>query len=275
MPSHQCCLHSAVRKNGVKPKVNTQQHTQIVYTDIMDKFERIQLIQGDALQVLRQFKPGTFDAVITDPPYSSGGATISAKQAPTSSKYTGTKTHCPHADFEGDARDQRSWTSWMAEWMGLARAASKTGAPICIFSDWRQLPAATDALQWAGWYWRGTLPWDKVNARPQRGRFRQQAEFVVWGSNGPMPIDRPVPVLPGAFRMAAPAAAHRRHQTEKPVELMRELVKICVPGGRIVDPFAGSGTTLEAAWAEGYEAVGIEMVAAIAAVAQERIAALA
>ena len=75
--------------------------------------------------------------------------------------------------------------------------------------------------------------------------------------------------------MAAPAAAHRRHQTEKPVELMRELVKICVPGGRIVDPFAGSGTTLVAAWAEGYEAVGIEMVAAIAAVAQERIAALA
>ena len=40
--------------------------------------------------------------------------------------------------------------------------------------DWRQLPAASDALQWAGWIWRGTAVWDKGNSRPQKGRFRQQ-----------------------------------------------------------------------------------------------------
>lgn len=32
------------------------------------------IIQGDALQLLPNFVPGTFDAVITDPPYASGGA---------------------------------------------------------------------------------------------------------------------------------------------------------------------------------------------------------
>lgn len=233
-------------------------------------YEGVILIENDSLQVLRQFKPGTFDAVITDPPYSSGGRTLSVKQASTAKKYTGTKAFCPYPDFEGDSRDQRSWTSWMAEWMSLARAVTKPGAPICIFTDWRQLPSATDALQWAGWCWRGTLSWDKINARPQRGRFRQQSEFIIWGSNGPMPIERPVPVLPGAFQ--APAPAKRYHQTEKPVSLMRNVVKICEPGGLILDPFAGSGSTLAAAWLEGYKAIGIEIVPQIAQTARERIA---
>ena len=61
-----------------------------------------------------------------------------------------------------------------------------------MFIDWRQLPAATDALQWAGWIWQGTAVWDKGNSRPQKGRFRQQAEYIVWGSNGDMPISRDV-----------------------------------------------------------------------------------
>lgn len=40
---------------------------------------------------------------------------------------------------------------------------------------------------------------------------------------------------------------------------MRDVVQICEPGGRILDPFAGAGTTVLAAVQEGYEAVGIEM----------------
>lgn len=49
------------------------------------------------------------------------------------------------------------------------------------------------------------------------------------------------------------------HVTEKPLQLMRDVVQICEPGGRILDPFAGAGTTVLAAVQEGYEAVGIEM----------------
>ena len=36
-------------------------------------------------------------------------------------------------------------------------------------------------------------------------------------------------------------------------------MQICEPGGRILDPFSGAGTTVLAAVQEGYEAVGIEM----------------
>jgi site-specific DNA-methyltransferase (adenine-specific) len=50
------------------------------------------------------------------------------------------------------------------------------------------------------------------------------------------------------------------HPTVKPLELMRHLVRLVTPpGGTVLDPFAGSGTTLLAAQAEGFEWIGIEM----------------
>jgi len=45
----------------------------------------------------------------------------------------------------------------------------------------------------------------------------------------------------------------------KPLKLMRYLVRLVTPeGGTVLDPFAGSGTTVEAALLEGFEVIGIE-----------------
>lgn len=50
------------------------------------------------------------------------------------------------------------------------------------------------------------------------------------------------------------------HPTVKPIALMRWLCRLVTPpGGLVVDPFAGSGTTLEAAYLEGFESIGVEM----------------
>jgi len=230
-----------------------------------------QIIQGDTIHVLKTFPDNLFGGILTDPPYASGAATQNGKQQSTAKKYSSLKGDCPFPDFEGDSKDQRSWTNWMAEFLTEARRVCQPGAPICLFIDWRQLPSLTDALQWAGWIWRGTLVWDKTNSRPQMGRFRQQAEFVVWGSNGPMPMGRKAPVLPGVFRQAMPSSSRRRHQTEKPLEVMREMVKIVEPGGIVLDPFAGAGTTVHAAKLEGYPAVGIELSRHYAGVARKRL----
>ena len=219
---------------------------------------RIELHRGDALAVLPDLS-GPFGAVIMDPPYSSGAATLAGKQARTAIKYTNTKRACPLPDFEGDTMDQRSWIRWMTDLLRATRIHCIEGAVLCAFSDWRQLPSLADAIQHGGWCWRGVAVWDKINSRPQRGRFRQQAEFIAWGSNGPMSAARGVAVLPGVFSYTQQRRNERHHQTEKPLELMRQIVRICTPGGAILDPCVGGGSTLLAAALEGYDSVGIEI----------------
>jgi DNA modification methylase len=66
------------------------------------------------------------------------------------------------------------------------------------------------------------------------------------------------------------------HPTVKPVELMRWLVKLVTPpGGTVLDPFTGSGTTGMACRYEQREFIGIEREAEYAAIAERRIAAVA
>ena len=55
--------------------------------------------------------------------------------------------------------------------------------------------------------------------------------------------------------------AGNNHPTVKPIRLMRYLCRLITPpGGTVLDPFAGSGTTLIAAQREGFNAIGIEMM---------------
>lgn len=63
-----------------------------------------------------------------------------------------------------------------------------------------------------------------------------------------------------------------KHPTVKPLSLMRWLVKLVTPpGGIVFDPFAGSGTTLEAALLEGFRTVGVEMTEEYLPLIKQRI----
>jgi site-specific DNA-methyltransferase (adenine-specific) len=62
------------------------------------------------------------------------------------------------------------------------------------------------------------------------------------------------------------------HPTVKPVSLMRWLVRLVTPkGGTVLDPFMGSGSTLIAADAEQFNAIGCELSPEYAAIAERRI----
>jgi DNA modification methylase len=70
-----------------------------------------------------------------------------------------------------------------------------------------------------------------------------------------------------------PATARNPHPTVKPLALMRWLVRLlCPPGGVVLDPTVGSGTTGAAAVLEGRHFVGIELEPAYMEIAQARIA---
>ncbi len=231
----------------------------------------IELYQGNALHVMRLLNRSMYDAVITDPPYASGGMTLSDRQRTTASKYTSRKGQAVLPDFEGDAMDQRTWIGFMADLLEAARRVCKPGAVCVMFADWRQVASLTEAMQRGGWIYRGICVWNKPNSRPQMGRYKQECEFIVWGSSGALPVERGVPCLRGFYQYNNVSGEERVHQTQKPLQLMRELVRLCVPGGAILDPFTGSGTTLEAARLEGYSATGIELSEGIARTAAQRL----
>ena len=79
-------------------------------------FERegARLYHGEALAMLREMPDASVDAVVTDPPYSSGGAFRGDRVTKTSDKYVGNDVARVYAEFSGDTRDQRAFAYWEA-----------------------------------------------------------------------------------------------------------------------------------------------------------------
>lgn len=218
-----------------------------------------EILQGDSLLVLPTLADESIDGVITDPPYSSGGQFRGDRALTTSTKYQTSDAQVEYPDFDGDSRDVRGFLAWSSLWLAECWRITKRGGVVAAFIDWRMLPTMTDAIQAGGWTWRGVGVWHKTFSRPQMGRFRAECEYVVWGSKGAMPTDRGVPVLPGHWSYPPVPTADREHLTEKPEPLMRDVVRLVRPGGHVLDPFAGSGTTGVAAIAEGMTFTGVEL----------------
>ncbi len=216
----------------------------------------VYLYLGDALAVLPELTEPV-DAVITDPPYSSGGATLAARTQDPAKKYVqgGQKHRWP--SFLGDQMDGRAWVHWCALWAGLCWSLTRESGYFLVFSDWRRAAQAGDALQMARWIRRGIIAWDKTEgARPQKGAFRAQCEYIQWGTKGPM--DRTRGIWPGCFREPV-RRSDKYHMTGKPTPLMERLVGVAPEGGLILDPFMGSGTTGVAAVRQGRRFIGIEL----------------
>lgn len=193
-------------------------------------------------------------AVVTDPPYSSGGAFRGDRAMTTVTKYVNSDTAAYRPEFAGDNRDQRSFATWCAMWLTAARRASVDGAVLTSFIDWRQLPTLTDAVQAGGWVWRGLGTWWKPGVRMQRGRFSASAEYVVYATNGPARDGRSSPQ--NVFRCAIDE--ERDHIAQKPVDVLGWLMGLVWPGALVVDPFMGSGSTLVSAKAFGHRGIGID-----------------
>ncbi|MGC1272808.1 MAG: site-specific DNA-methyltransferase [Planctomycetaceae bacterium] len=219
----------------------------------------VALYHADGLDLLPDLPPDVVDAVITDPPYSSGGATIAERQRDPAAKYCQDGDAKGRPSFGGDQLDQRSYGYWGTLWTRLVHRAMRPGGYFLCFSDWRQLPTQTDILQAGGFVWRGTIVWDKgPSARaPHTGYARHQAEYVIWGTKGRCERADGRGPFAGVVSESV-RRSEKRHMTGKPVALMRRLGAIAPPGGLILDPFAGSATTLVAAILEGRQAIAIE-----------------
>lgn len=85
-------------------------------------------------------------------------------------------------------------------------------------------------------------------------------------------LDTRLLYAPRASAAERPVVNGIQHSTVKPLSLMQYLVRLITPpGGVILEPFAGSGTTVEAALLEGFDVVAIEREADYLPLIEQRI----
>ena len=104
----------------------------------------------------------------------------------------------------------------------------------------------------------------KASRSERDERVRTPEQPLIWSSGTQNP---------GSFQSPnTHRAARNYHPTVKPLDLMRWLCRMVTPpGGKVLDPFSGSGSTLVAALLEGFDAVGIDLKEDYVAIARQRI----
>ena len=182
-----------------------------------------------------------FDAaVVSDPPYSSGGFQEAGKGG-------GSIGSTVEHTIQGDTYSTRGY-------LRLIRNVGQTFrvAECYLFTDWRMWPYTVDAVEDAGFRVRSMIVWNKLHGG-MGIKWRSQHELVCWGARGTLKAGWGTGNVLNVGR-----SGNIHHPTEKPVTVMRELVK---SSGRplIIDPFMGSGTTGVAAVLEGRRFIGCEI----------------
>jgi len=202
-----------------------------------------ELWHGDCLDVMAELPPMSVDAVITDPPYMIGA--ISTGDA--SAKAGG------WADMGNSA-----W--WFAEWLKRARRTLKQEGYACVFGNWRSIPTLLYAFSKIKWPVDSLLIWDKEWIGPAGPRqLRPTYEVVFLAGMPKAKIENRSATDIYRCKWMAGNNKTTEHAAEKPVDLMRHLIRLTTkPGDMVMDCFMGSGTTGEAAHIEGRRFIGIE-----------------
>lgn len=233
-------------------------------TDPYYQDEWVTLYGGDALAIMRDLPDESVDAVVTDPPYSSGGRRENAR----SLRKSMTRSVADEDWIPGDSMSTAGFIWTMRTFAMEARRVLRPGGHLLAFIDWRMYPNLAVALESADLRQHPTLVWDKTQIG-MGSIFRNQHEWICHFTAGSAlpPQRRDV----GNVLRCQPVRAGD-HPTEKPVDLMRTLLSVvCPPGGIVLDPFMGSGATGVAAVAERCRFIGSELSPRYQAVAERHL----
>lgn len=220
---------------------------------------RHEVLTGSSFDLLPTLTPGSFDVILTDPPY-------------------GVDAHkFGSAGFMGEAH---KYEDTVETALAAYQLVAETGYFLCaeeahafVFCDLVHFDSIKLIFEIAGWsVWKTPLIWYKGTTahapRPEHGPKRTY-ETILFASKG----DKKVMKL-GLDVLDFPAVHHsaKLHPAEKPVKLLEELLSwTIVPGSRVLDPFAGSGPTLEAADGLGCDATLVELDPKYAGIARSRL----
>jgi len=225
------------------------------------------LYRGDALRRLADLEPESIDAIVTDPPYCSGGFSETEKRA---SKSMGLERANPDW-FVGDNMGTSGLCFLLRSIACEGLRLLKPGGSLLVFCDWRMVAALAPALESAGFRHQNLIVWDKGSIGLGHG-FRPRHELVLHFTKGgerARYFSRKGSNLIPAKRVHG---KKREHPTEKPVELFQQLMDVvCPEGGTVLDPFAGSGASGEAALRSGRNWIGVELSGAFCRSSRKRL----
>jgi site-specific DNA-methyltransferase (adenine-specific) len=210
----------------------------------------VDLRHGDALAVLRELPTASVDAVITDPPYK------------ITQEYSSTT----------DPDNLLGVSSLWPVAPQMFRIA-KPGALCAMFYDTRILPLALETMRDAGWkYMRALTLYRRWGSASLMNGWMSTSDFVlIFYKPGAKPKFHGPWKHDVYIRDKAEPTSYG-HPAQKPLDHCRHIVEnVTPPGGVVLDPYMGSGTTGEAAIELGCSFIGIERDSHYFGVASERL----
>jgi site-specific DNA-methyltransferase (adenine-specific) len=196
---------------------------------------------GDCLEILPTLRTASVDLVIADPPYI---------LAAVSNTHMNGKA--------GTWGDMMNTAYWFTEWQNQCLRILKPDGAMWTFCNWKTIPVLMKSAISTGGGITSMLVWDKEWIGPggQQG-LRPRYEMVALTAKEQFGIrDRGISDITNCMWSAIKPNGH---PAEKPVDLLRRLLRICEMAGKtLLDPFMGSGSTGEAAMIEKCDYIGIE-----------------
>ena len=203
-----------------------------------------EVLHGDCVQVLQSLPGESIDTVITDPPYLVG-----------------------YRDRSGRSIANDNNASVLDAFSDIYRVLKPNSLCVCFYG-WNRVDAFFRAWTQAGFQPVGHLVWAKSYASRVGFLEARHEQAYLLAKGRPQRPEAPLPdVQPWEY------TGNVSHPTEKAVSILRPLVEsFCPAGGVVLDPFAGSGSTLVAAALSGRRYVGIELEAKYCELARRRLA---
>lgn len=199
---------------------------------------------------------GPVDVVCTDPPYCSGGFQESGKAAGSVGRRIVKK------EIVNDKLSTRGY-------QGLMKSGVLTidASFFYIFTDWRMWAYLFDLAESSGAGVRSMIVWNKGSAGMGAG-WRSQHELVLFARRKNPAHDAKAPSSGNVITMNR--QKNELHTTQKPVELLRALLKVTPAAQTVADPFCGSGSTIIACEMDSRECKATEIDPAYVDVAVRR-----
>ena len=202
------------------------------------------VLQGDCVNVMRQFRSGSVDFVLTDPPY---------------------LAHYRSRDGRTVANDDDA--AWLKPaFAEIFRVLCRDS--FCIsFYGWHQADKFIAAWREAGFRLAGHLTFPKQYASTERFlQYRHENAYLLAKGNPQPPTQRIPDVLEWKY------SGNKLHPTQKPLCVLTPLIQsFSRPGDIVLDPFCGSGSTLLAAKLQGRRFIGIELDSRYSEIARDRL----